>query len=84
MKITYDPEADVLYIQFNDNRPNDSIDIEPGIHYEIDKEGHLVGLEIIYASDKLKDFNKIEFEHYAFPIKKQPKKRTPKKQEATA
>ena len=83
MKITYDSEADVLYIEFRENPPVESVKIEEGIYYEIDEAGHLVGLEIIYASDKLKDFNKIKFEHYAFPIRKKPKKRTSKKQTTT-
>lgn len=84
MKITYDPEADVLYIEFKENTPVESVKIEEGIYYEIDEAGHLVGLEILYASDKFKNFNKIEFEHYAFPIKKRPKKQSKKKEAASA
>ncbi|NQS98869.1 MAG: DUF2283 domain-containing protein [candidate division Zixibacteria bacterium] len=85
MKITYDPEVDVLYIKFSDERPVDNIDIEEDIvSYDIDNNGHLVGIEILGASKRFKDFNKVEIEHYLIPIKKQPKKRTPKKQKATA
>ena len=72
----------MLYIEFVDKTPAESIDIEEDVFYEIDDEGHLIGLEILYASDKYKDFNKIEFEHYAFPVKRKAKKRV-KKQEIT-
>ena len=84
MKITYDPEADVLYIEFRENPPVESINIEEGIYYEIDEAGKLVGLEVIYASDKLKDFNKVEFIHYPLPAKRKAKKRSPKKEAASA
>ncbi len=31
MKITYDPEADALYIELREAQPADSIDIEEGV-----------------------------------------------------
>ena len=85
MKITYDPEVDVLYIQLSDETPADNIDIEEDIiSYDIDKNGHLVGIEILDASNRLKDFNKVEFEHYGFPIKKRPKRKIKKQETTTA
>lgn len=53
MKITYDPEGDVLYIQLRSVTPADSLDIEDGVTAELDDAGHLVALEILDASRRL-------------------------------
>lgn len=53
MKIEYDPEADALYIQVREARPDDNIDIEEGVTVDVDEHGHIVGLEILDASKRL-------------------------------
>lgn len=53
MKIEYDPEADALYIQIREARPDDNIDIEEGVTVDIDADRHIVGLEILDASRRL-------------------------------
>ena len=53
MKITYDSEGDVLYIQLRGVTPVDSVDIEDGVTVELDSDGHLVALEILDASKRL-------------------------------
>ncbi len=53
MKIEYDPEADALYIQVREARPDDNIDIEEGVTVDVDEQGHIVGLEILDASKRL-------------------------------
>lgn len=53
MKIEYDPEADALYIQVREARPDDNIDIEEGVSVDVDENGHIVGLEILDASKRL-------------------------------
>jgi uncharacterized protein YuzE len=53
MKITYDPEGDVLYIQLRDVLPMDSTDIEEGVTAELDGDGHLVALELLDASKRM-------------------------------
>ena len=52
MKIEYDREADALYIQFRQVKPEDNLDIEDGVTVDLDKEGHIVGIEILDASDR--------------------------------
>ena len=54
MKITYDPEADALYIALRDVQAVDGIDIEEGVSVDLDKDGHIIGIEILDASDRLK------------------------------
>lgn len=53
MKITYDPEGDVLYIQLREVTPADSLDIEEGVTAELDDHGHLVALEVLDASRRM-------------------------------
>ncbi|HLF76251.1 MAG TPA: DUF2283 domain-containing protein [Dehalococcoidia bacterium] len=53
MKITYDPEADALYIELRDAAPHTSIDLEPGVLADLDKDRHIVGFEILDASERL-------------------------------
>ena len=53
MKITYDAEGDVLYIQLRCITPADSVDIEEGVTAELDAAGHIAALEILDASKRL-------------------------------
>ena len=53
MKITYDPEGDVLYIQLRCVTPVDGIDIEEGVTVELDDAGHITAIEILDASERL-------------------------------
>ena len=53
MKISYDPEADAIYIELRDVRPVDSKDIEEGITVDLGDDGHVVGIEILDARERL-------------------------------
>ena len=53
MKITYDPEADALYIMLRETKPGDSVDIEEGVTVDLDREGHITGIEVLDASKRL-------------------------------
>ena len=53
MKITYDPEGDVRYIQLRGETPTDSADIEEGVTADLDEGGHIIGLEVLDASKRL-------------------------------
>ena len=65
MKITYDPEADALYIELRDARPSDSMDIEEGVTVELDDQGHIIGLEVLDASKRttLEDLANVSYEN---------------------
>ena len=39
MRIEYDAEADALYVQFKDVRPDDNVDVEEGVTVDLDDEG---------------------------------------------
>ncbi len=53
MLITYDSEADILYIELRSVPAEDSTDIEEGVTVLLDHEGHITGLEILDASERL-------------------------------
>jgi uncharacterized protein YuzE len=53
MKITYDPEANALYIQLRDVQPVDSVDIETGVTADLDADGHVIGIEMLDARERL-------------------------------
>ena len=53
MKITYDPEADALYISLRNVSVADGVDVEEGVVADLDAAGHIVGLEVLDASKRL-------------------------------
>lgn len=53
MKIEYSKSVDALYIRLRDAKVVDSTDIEEGVTVDLDENGHIVGLEILDASEKL-------------------------------
>jgi uncharacterized protein YuzE len=53
MKIEYSKEVDALYIRLREARIEDSMDIEEGVTVDLDEKGHIVGLEILDASEKM-------------------------------
>ncbi len=53
MRITYDPEADALYIELTDTRPVDSVDLAEGVTVDLDERGNPVGLEVLDAAIRL-------------------------------
>ncbi len=55
MQVTYDAEGDVLYIRLGSASARDTLDIEAGVSAPLDAEGHIVGLEILDARERLGD-----------------------------
>lgn len=70
MKIDYDREADALYIQLREAEVDDNIDIEEGVTADLDKNGHIVGLEILDASEKLELSNLANITIQNIPLEK--------------
>ena len=52
MKVTYDPEVDVLRILLSSAPIEESDEDKPGIILDYDKDGNVVGLEILDASKR--------------------------------
>ncbi len=60
MQITYDPEVDVLRIVFRD-APIEESDEEYGIITDYDRDGSIVGLEVLNASRRVDDLGTINY-----------------------
>ena len=54
MNIEYDKTADALYVYFREIEVAKSKEIEEGIVVDFDQNGHIVGIEILDASKRLK------------------------------
>ncbi len=50
MKTSYDSQVDALYLGFSDESVVESEEIRPGIIFDLDAEGRVVGIEILDAS----------------------------------
>jgi uncharacterized protein YuzE len=61
MKITYDPEVDVLRILFS-NAPIEECDEDkPGVIIDYDREGNVVGIEIMDASEWMDNPSAVDY-----------------------
>jgi uncharacterized protein YuzE len=61
MKVTYDPEVDVLRIIFNSTPIEESDEEKPGVILDYDKDGNIVGLEILDASKRTENPRAVEY-----------------------
>jgi uncharacterized protein YuzE len=52
MRIEYDHERDLLYIYFAEPviKAAQTVTITPGVHADFDKDGKLIGIEVVEAS----------------------------------
>jgi uncharacterized protein YuzE len=61
MKVTYDPEVDVLRIVFSSVPIEESDEEKPGVILDYDKDGNIVGLEILDASKRMENPRAVEY-----------------------
>ena len=52
MRFHYDKSEDALYIRFNENPYQRSEEIQEGIIFDYDKNGKIIGIEILDVSQK--------------------------------
>ena len=62
MKIKYDREVDIMYIQFSDNKVQESDEDKPGIIIDYDNDNNIVSIEILNASKKMEHPNSVNYE----------------------
>ena len=53
MRVRYDEEVDALYIRLKEAPCHESDEIKPGLVLDYDKDGNVVGIEILDASEYL-------------------------------
>ena len=61
MKVTYDPEVDVLRILLSSAPVEESDEDKAGIILDYDKDGNVVSLEILDASKRMKNPRAMEY-----------------------
>jgi uncharacterized protein YuzE len=61
MKVIYDPEVDVLRILFRDAPVEESDEDKPGIILDYDKDGNVVGLEVLNASQRVENPRSVDY-----------------------
>jgi uncharacterized protein YuzE len=61
MKVTYDPEVDVLRILFRNTAIEESDEDKPGVILDYDKDGNVVGLEVLNASTRVENPRGVEY-----------------------
>ena len=72
MKIEYDKEVDALYILLTNVKPVDTMDVEEGVTIDLDGQGHIVGIEILDATDRLGLESLINVSIENMPVEKVP------------
>ncbi len=61
MKITYDPEVDVLQVIFSNAPVEESDEEKPGIVLDYDSDGNIVAIEILDASRRVENPKAVEY-----------------------
>jgi uncharacterized protein YuzE len=61
MKIGYDPETDTLRILLSQAPIEESDEDKPGIILDYDKDGNLVGVEVLDASTRMENPRALEY-----------------------
>jgi uncharacterized protein YuzE len=61
MKITYDAEVDILRILFSNAPIEESDEEKPGMILDYDKDGNIVGLEVLSASKRVENPRSVEY-----------------------
>lgn len=54
MNIKFDKETDIVYLRFTDAEIAESDEEKPGVIIDYDKDGNVVGIEMLDASQKMK------------------------------
>jgi uncharacterized protein YuzE len=61
VKVTYDPETDILRIVFSPTPVEESDEEKPGIILDYDKQGNVVGIEVLDASKHIENPRALEY-----------------------
>lgn len=67
MKVSYDPDVDVLRILFTQHPIEESDEAKPGVIIDYDREGNLVGLEVLDASKRVDNPRTVEVDLVTAP-----------------
>lgn len=72
MKIEYSKDTDALYIHLRDVPVAESRDVEEGVTLDFDANGHIVGVEVLDASERLGLSNLVNVSIENLPVESVP------------
>ncbi len=52
MKIEFDPLADAMYIQLAEGDVEKTEEVKPGMMFDYDADGNVLGIEVLYVSKR--------------------------------
>lgn len=58
-RVTYDPVADALYVRVRDGEVADTVEVAEGVIVDLDREGRVLGIEILGYSKSEIDLDEI-------------------------
>lgn len=61
MKITYDPDADILQISFFAHAVYETTQMAPGLVLDYDEDGRVIGLELRKASQRVDNPQAVQY-----------------------
>ena len=61
MKVVYDQEVDVLRILFSKAAIEESDEDKPGVILDYDRDGNIVGLEVLDASKRIENPRSLDY-----------------------
>jgi len=53
MKISYDPQADALNVEFRSGTVEETTEVAPGVHLDVDDQKRPLYLEVLDVTEKL-------------------------------
>ena len=66
MKITYDADADAMYIYIVDRDVFKTKKINDNTLVDLDEEGNIIGMEVLFVKERMPDFlDEVELEKLA-------------------
>ncbi len=68
MRFHYDKEVDALYMRFNEQKYKKSDEVAEGIIFDYDRNGKIIGIEILDASKRFPVAFQKNFKAHKFPI----------------
>lgn len=61
MRVTYDPEMDILRILFSNAAIEESDEEKPGMILDYDHAGNIIGMEILDASKRVENPHSVDY-----------------------
>ena len=68
MKVTYDPETDILTVRLKEKQISESDELQEGVIADLDSHGNIIGLEILDASQRITEPQNMIFESMGHPV----------------